>query len=155
MCDYSLQHIASRPARLGEVLVSTEFSNTFTKGFAAPGEPKVAVCLMPGTELAFERDVRREAFLLFSRNLGERVARFRQVHPEMPYSHHDALEFPSGRIVLLTELTPGQKARVLQLPSTGSLAREGTDRAASIDERAAPAGDTRRPATSGARGQGG
>jgi hypothetical protein len=119
MCDYSLHHVASRPARVGEVLVSTAFPSTHTRGFASPTEPKVAVCLLPGTEIAFQENVRRDEFLLFSRSIREKVARFRQVHLNMPYSHHDALEFPSGRVLLLTELSPGQKATVLQLPSSG------------------------------------
>ena len=58
MCDYSLHTVAFRPARVGETLVSTGFHGTSTRGFAAKGEPNVAVCLLPGTELAFERDVR-------------------------------------------------------------------------------------------------
>ncbi len=117
MCDYSLHHVASRPARVGEVLVSTAFPNTYTRGFAASNDPKVAVCLLPGTEIAFEEDATREIFLFIKRSTGEKVARFRQVHLDMPHSHHDALEFPSGRVVLLTELSPGQRATVLQLPS--------------------------------------
>jgi hypothetical protein len=31
--------------------------------------------------------------------------------------HHDALEFPDGHIVLLTQLCEGQHATVLQLPA--------------------------------------
>ena len=46
MCDYSLQFVASRPARVGDKLVSTRFSNSVTHGFAAIGEPTVAVCLL-------------------------------------------------------------------------------------------------------------
>jgi hypothetical protein len=96
---------------------------THTRGFAAPDDLKVAVCLLPGTEIVFEREARRDEFLLFSRSIGEKVARFRQIHLDMPDSHHDALEFPSGRVVLLTELSPGQRVTVLQLPSMG--VREG------------------------------
>jgi hypothetical protein len=33
--------------------------------------------------------------------------------------HHDALEFPGGQIVLVTRLTPGQRATVLQMPAMG------------------------------------
>jgi len=33
------------------------------------------------------------------------------------HTHHDALEFPDGRIVLLTMLGDGQDATVLQLPA--------------------------------------
>jgi hypothetical protein len=32
--------------------------------------------------------------------------------------HHDALELPGGRIVLLTRLNEGQRATVLQLPAS-------------------------------------
>jgi hypothetical protein len=58
MCDYSLHAIASRPARVGEALVSTHFRGSATLGFASPAEKTVAVCLLPGTELAFETNVR-------------------------------------------------------------------------------------------------
>ena len=58
MCDYSLHAMASRPAKVGETLVTTTFPRTSTRGFAAEGEPGVAVCLLPGTELAFEQDVK-------------------------------------------------------------------------------------------------
>src|SRR6266849_10432513 len=57
MCDYSLYNVASRPAKVGDRLVTTQFNNSITRGFAAVGEPNVAVCLLPGTEIAFETDV--------------------------------------------------------------------------------------------------
>jgi hypothetical protein len=44
------------------------------------------------------------------------VAKFRQVNKGRSNVHHDALEFPDGRIVLLTQLCKGQHATVLQLP---------------------------------------
>jgi hypothetical protein len=56
MCDYSLHHVASRPAKVGDKLVTTDFLKTITRGFAAVGEPDVAVCLLPGTELAFDEN---------------------------------------------------------------------------------------------------
>ena len=58
MCDYSLHSVASRPAKVGDKLVATDFTKSITRGFAAVGEPDVAVCLLPGTEVAFENDVR-------------------------------------------------------------------------------------------------
>jgi hypothetical protein len=127
MCDYSLQHVASRPARVGEKLVSTTFANTFTRGFAAAEEPAVAVCLLPGTEVAFEHDVHYDPeFHLFfsSRRMTARVARFRQINTDQPHTHHDALEFPNGQVVLLTRLIPGQKAVVLQLPAAATVRPE-------------------------------
>ena len=123
MCDYSLQYVASRPAKVGDKLVSTKFSNSITGGFAAVGEPNVAVCLLPGTEVAFEKEIECDHALGFFGNwkprkkFGEKVARFRQVNKEQPHVHHDALEFPDGQIVLLTRLSPGQHATVLQLPA--------------------------------------
>ena len=119
MCDYSLHNVAARPAKVGDKLVSTRFMNTPTRGFAAVGEPNVSVCLPPGTELAFATDVSYETMIGFlpKKKLSERVARFRYVNNGNPRAHRDALEFPSGTIVLLTRLCEGQHATVLQLPA--------------------------------------
>ena len=119
MCDYSLDFIASRPAKVGDKLVSSQFRNSITRGFAAIGEPHVAVCLLPGTELAFENEVEYDPALgsfLPNRKVRQKVARFRKINSERPHLHHDALEFPDGQIVLLTRLCEGQLATVLQLP---------------------------------------
>jgi hypothetical protein len=115
MCDYSLDLVASRPARVGDKLISTSFPHTTTRGFASVDERHVAVCLLPGTELAFEEEIRCEGMLL-SWRLGHRVAKFRQVDKDRSSVHHDALEFPDGKTVLLTNLCKGQLATVLQLP---------------------------------------
>jgi hypothetical protein len=117
MCDYSLELIASRPAKVGDKLISTDFARTITRGFASVDDPTVAVCLLPGTELAFESEVRRESQLGFSRGVGHSVARFRQVESSRASHHRDALEFPDGNFVLLTHLCKGQLATVLQLPA--------------------------------------
>jgi hypothetical protein len=119
MCDYSLQYVASRPAKVGDVLVTTKFDDSITRGFTALGEPQVAVCLLPGTEIAFEKDVEYDHFLAVFRNrkVGATVAQFRKIDPERQHVHHDALEFPNGKIVLLTQLSEGQRATVLQLPA--------------------------------------
>ncbi|HEY8005907.1 MAG TPA: hypothetical protein VIE66_03690 [Methylocella sp.] len=118
MCDYSLHLVASRSAQVGDKLVTTTFANSLTRGLSAVGEPKVAVCLLAGTEVAFGADVKydRAFSLLPNRALKERVARFRQIRKDRPDVHHDALEFPSGRIVLITRLRDGQQLTVLQLP---------------------------------------
>ena len=119
MCDYSLHLVASRPAKVGEKLVSTRFPNTITRGFASVGERNVAVCLLPGTELAFEKEVQCETAFVFRsrRHLRHSVAKFRQVNKEQSNAYRDALEFPDGQIVLLTQLCEGQHATVLQLPA--------------------------------------
>ena len=115
MCDYSLHFVASRPARVGDELLSTRFRTSPTRGFAAIGEADIAVCLLPGTEVAFERDVEWDGALRHS--LKQKVARFRQINLGHPTMHHDALEFPDGEIVLVTQLREGQHATVLQLPA--------------------------------------
>jgi hypothetical protein len=119
MCDYSLHLIASRPAKVADRLVSTDFVKSITRGFTEIGQPEVAVCLLPGTELAFDNDVQFDrAFSMFGKaRVEHRVARFRQVNMDDPHVHHDALEFPGGQIVMVTRLVPGQTATVLQLPA--------------------------------------
>ena len=80
----------------------------------------MAVCLLPGTEIAFERNVECEpAFpILPKKKIGSKLARFRQINLDQPAMHHDALEFPDGQIVLVTRLCEGQRATVLQLPAS-------------------------------------
>jgi hypothetical protein len=96
-----------------------EFGDANARGFSAIGEPGVAVCIPPGAELAFDRDVECDHPLAPFPVTGHvgRVARFRRVNPDSPYEHHDALEFPSGEVVLLARLRPGQRAKLLQLPA--------------------------------------
>jgi hypothetical protein len=121
MCDYSLHLVASRPAKVGDELVSTKFAGTFTRGFAALGERRTAVCLLPGTELAFAKEVEyeSESYLFWKRRrVAAKVAQFQQVNRSQPAAHRDALQFPSGQIVLVTQLCPGQIATVLQLPTS-------------------------------------
>jgi hypothetical protein len=123
MCDYSLHGVATRPAKVGDKLKTTQFLNSITRGFAAIEEPNVAVCLLPGTELVFDNEVEFEGGLSLllvnwsrSGKINDKVARFRQVNTEKPYVHHDALEFANGDTVLLTRLIERQTATVLQLP---------------------------------------
>ena len=117
MCDYSLHLVASRPAKVGDKLVSTRFPQTITRGFASVGERNVAVCLLPGTELALEKEVQCETAFVFRSKFGHTVAKFREINKGKSNVHHDALEFPDGKIVLLTHLCEGQHATVLQLPA--------------------------------------
>jgi hypothetical protein len=142
MCDYSLENVPSRAAQVGERLVSTQFVNSLTRGFAAIGEPNVAVCVLPGTELVFDQDVECDhpLGLYEKRKLREKVARFRQVNLQSPYEHHDALEFPSGKVLLLTRLSIGQCATVLQLPAATRAPEAGHD------DRPAHANAVREPA---------
>jgi len=55
--------------------------------------------------------------VIFRKKVRDRLARFRRIRADEPHQHHDALEFSNGMIVLLTDLVPGQRATVLQLPA--------------------------------------
>jgi hypothetical protein len=57
MCDYSLQNVKTRPAKVGDKLVTHRF-NYSTSGFSAPEDIHVAVCVLPGTELSFTNEVK-------------------------------------------------------------------------------------------------
>jgi hypothetical protein len=126
MCDFSLKSVRSRPAKVGDRLVTNDFG-TGTRGFAAVDDSKLAVCLMPGTELAFAEDVAILPHGLLGwrkRTTGHRTAIFRQLNKDKLTAHHDALEFPDGRTELLTLLCEGQIATVLQLPAQPTSAAE-------------------------------
>jgi hypothetical protein len=120
MCDYSSHNVKSRPAKIGEKLKTCHF-NTGTRGFAAPEDRDTTVCVLPGTELAFATTVRCSLrgglFGRVSKVLNYTTVIFRQVNKGTPLMHHDALEFPDGQTVLLTDVFEGQEATVLQLPA--------------------------------------
>jgi hypothetical protein len=124
MCDYSLHSIRTRPAKVGDKLVTTNFG-TGTRGFASADDFNIAVCVLPGTELAFASEVSYADWTIRSLikerfaaqiKTRHRTAIFRQINKE-EMTHHDALEFPDGQVVLLTRLSVGQEATILQLPA--------------------------------------
>ena len=126
MCDYSLHSVKSRPAKVGDKLTTRNF-NTGTRGFAAPEDAKAAVCVLPGTELAFAKSVKCSLRGLFAWKVtmvDHTTAIFRKINKNNPHIHHDALEFPDGQIVLLTDVFEGQEATVLQLPAQPATASE-------------------------------
>ena len=116
MCDYSLHAVLSRPAKVGETLITTTFRGTSTRGFASESEPTVAVCMLPGTELAFAEDVKYDNRWIWTKAINSRVGKFGAIEPGVPQRHHDAIEFPDGTSVLVTQLCEGQRVTVLQLP---------------------------------------
>jgi hypothetical protein len=125
MCDYSLHSVRSRPAKVGDKLRTRNFG-TGTRGFAASEDTNVAVCVLPGTELCFAAEVRCLATGLFAwrdKVVNHKTAIFRQINRDKMATHHDALEFPDGQIVLLTRLCD-QQATVLQLPAEPKTAVE-------------------------------
>src|SRR6516165_2997890 len=119
MCDYSLHMLTSRLAKVGDRLTTRDFG-TGTRGFAASENQNVAVCIQPGTELSFVREVTYQSIGMYPltyQTIRHRTAIFRQINKERLVTNHDALEFPDGQIVLLTSLREGQTATVLQLPA--------------------------------------
>ena len=119
MCDYSLHNVKSRPAKVSDKLTTRQF-DSLTTGFAAPEDANMAVCLLPGTELSFGTKVSCQPpwfSVVNRRTVDYTAAIFRQINKDKPRTHHDALEFPDGEIVLLARLLEGQEATVLQLPA--------------------------------------
>ena len=113
MCDYSLHNAKTRPAKVGDRLTTRAFNIT-TRGFSALEDMSVAVCVLPGTELSFTREVMR---VWPQPVIHHKTAVFRQINLDRRRTHHDALEFPDGQIALLTDLQEGQLATVLQIPA--------------------------------------
>ena len=144
MCDYSLERTASRPARVGDQLRIQSFQDTSTRGFADIHDRSTAVCLRPGTELAFESAVRYQPKSFWpwrTKTAPSHLARFRQIDTEYPHRHHDALELADGTVVLLNNLVFGQRAAVLQLPREQSMILDQDVRASTgqkVEEETAP-----------------
>ena len=137
MCDYSLQNVKSRPAQIGDKLVTRDFG-AGTRGFCAAEDTATAICVLPGTELSFAEPIKRIRSGLFpwrDRIINHTTAIFRQINRDKAAAHHDALEFPGGQVVLLTLLCEGQAARILQLP-----AKPRTESEAASSTRAAFSG---------------
>ena len=98
MCDYSLHHVNSRPAKVGDKLTTHDFG-TGTRGFAASEDANLAVCVPPGTELSFAGEVMCLPVRLLAwreKLIKHKTAIFRQINKERAAAHHDALEFPDG-----------------------------------------------------------
>ena len=131
MCDFSLQHAKSRPAVVADKLVSHNFGRG-TIGFKPVDDPvgdATAVCILPGTELSFDKAIKPR----WSYNEGKSfegqftTAIFRQRDKDKPNVHHDVLEMPDGQQVLLTHLEEGQNATVLQLPAAAETEKGAED----------------------------
>jgi len=122
MCDDSLENQISRSAEVGDKLVTSSFRMTPARGFCCEKEPGLAVCLLPGTEIAFEEPVRYNGLWgalvnFMKRRLGHdmseaKLARFRQVDLDNPHTHHDAIELANGRLTALRGAIIDVSARV-------------------------------------------
>lgn len=146
MCDYSLEAIKSRPARIGDELVTHAFfgSHNFgTVGFRAADDPSKgaearAVCLRPGTEVKFEGPLERLGYSVIMPGRWDRLkkffrappppepvtATFTKRNPQNPKEHHDGFLLANGRFILINDLRPGQRATVLTIPAIHKKADE-------------------------------
>lgn len=117
MCDYSIVAVRSRLAQKGDWLVTKDFGFG-TVGFADEKDTDCAVCLAPGTELAFSLRVRKRYWLFRKHVSTNLVASFFQQNLHLENAHHDSLEFPCGIKVMLNDIAAHQHALVIQLPAT-------------------------------------
>ena len=131
MCDFSLQHAKSRPAVVADKLVSHNFGRG-TIGFKSVDDPigdATAVCILPGTELAFDKPIKLRWVSSEGNSIEGRftTAIFRQKDKDKPNVHHDVLEMPDGQQILLTHLEEGQNTTVLQLPAAPKTEKEAEE----------------------------
>lgn len=125
MCDFSLEHTASRAAKRGDRLMTHRFPSS-TTGLVEPGHVETAVCLRPGTELAFDEPIQIVARGFIGgtgETLASKTAIFTQIEiarsrPDgTPLEHRDAIALPNGEVFKLQELSLGQHLHVLQVPA--------------------------------------
>ena len=116
MCDFSLHNVKSLQRSVTSLRPTT--SSPVHVGLPRLRIPQRRSAFFPERELAFSAEVICASSRLFGwRTISSRTAIFRQIDKDLPQVHHDALEFPDGTFVLLTDLHEGQQATVLQLPA--------------------------------------
>ena len=101
MCDYSLEHYQSRPARQGEDYVTNRFPSS-SIGFVVPGDQSVAVCMTCDMRLRL-----KNIPVSLQTRLGvtaSQVVTFTRLDAGL---YRDGVRFGSGQIVSLQELGPG------------------------------------------------
>ena len=117
MCDYSVQAgKQQREAVRGNPLITKKISD-HTIGFVDVNDQTTAVCLIPGTALAFDEPVKFASGGGSIKSIPFAGAKFCQIEKGNALTHHDALAFPDGQTVKLTLLLEGQTAMVMELPA--------------------------------------
>lgn len=107
MCDYSLEHYQSRPARKGEEYETTRFTSG-SIGFIEPGNHSVAVCMSCDTRLALSGlPESLQARLAIPQAV---TATFTRLDAGL---YRDGVRFDNGKSVSLQELGPGVKAVIV------------------------------------------
>ena len=107
MCDYSLEHYQSRPARQGEEYVTHRFASG-SIGFVAPNEPSVAVCMTCDMRLKLQDlPVLMQARLKVA---PVEVVTFTRLDSGL---YRDGVRFDNGQLLSLQDLGPGLKAELV------------------------------------------
>lgn len=107
MCDYSLEHYASRPAQAGEDLSVTRMGSGCV-GLKVAGETDCVACVTEGTILRAQ---------IPSLDFGFSIedVMVTKVHPGVMHTYHDAVRTETGDIVTFQHLRIGTTARVLMV----------------------------------------
>lgn len=106
MCDYSLEHYRSRPARQGEVYETNRFPSS-SIGFVVPGDQSVAICMTCDTKLWLE-NIPASVQTKYALTARE-PATFVRLETGV---YHDGVQFDNGRAITLQELGTGVRALV-------------------------------------------
>jgi hypothetical protein len=105
-----------RRASIGDKLITKGSATSGCSGFGLVEEPDATVYLIPGTELAFDKDIQyHDRFSVLRFRVEHKKARFRQFSNDSNASRF-ALELADGLLVMLAELAAGQTATVVRVP---------------------------------------
>ena len=122
MCDYSLEHYQSRPARQGEEYVTNRFPSG-SIGFVVPGDQSVAICMTCDMRLKLHS----LPILMRARlNVTDtEVVTFARLDTGL---YRDGVRLSNGRTLSLQELGPGIKAQVVDALADPLLVRPAGQR---------------------------
>ena len=122
MCDYSLEHYQSRPARQGEEYVTNRFASG-SIGFVVPGDQSVAICMTCDMRLMLHG----LPILMRARlNVTDtEVVTFARLDTGL---YRDGVRLSNSRTVSLQELGPGIKAQVIDALADQLLVRPAGQR---------------------------
>ena len=132
MCDYSLEMYGSRPAREGELYVTTRFPSG-SIGFAAPGDPRVPVCVQCDTKVVLtDIPASMQAALATG---PEAPTIFAQRETGL---YRDGVRLSDGRFLSLQDLPPGVGAYVPSLLESEPLRRAAEATKAPVEDARVP-----------------
>ena len=120
MCDYSNEEQASRPAKIGDQLVTAGIGEFDCVGMVSLDEPDVAVCLLPGSRLKITGGVSVALQKKLQISPTDHVTFEKRDVPAGQSDYSDSLHFDShvsGELILLQDLPTGVGFEVLSVPA--------------------------------------